>query len=190
MANEWGPLGALAGEWEGEGGLDVSFHHAEGEVGNTVYLEKVTFKPFGPVDNGSQHLYGLDYKTLMFRNNEAEPFHTEVGYWLWDGATGEILRSFAIPRGIAVLAGGHADADAKQFTLKAAVGDPQYAISEGQYLSKNASSTTYDVTVTINDDGTWSYEETSMLRMSNLPEILAHTDRNTLHKTAVHHFPS
>jgi len=184
MANEWGPLGALAGEWEGEGGMDVSFHHAEGEVGNTPYLEKVTFKPFGPVDNGSQHLYGLDYKTLMFRNNEDEPFHTEVGYWLWDGATGEILRSFAIPRGIAVLAGGTAAADAKQFTLKAAVGDAQYGIAEGQYLSKNASSTTYEVTVTLNDDGTWSYEESTMLRMSNLPEMLPHTDRNTLRKVA------
>ena len=124
----------------------------------------------------------------MWRNDEQDPFHTEIGYWLWDGATGEILRAFSIPRGITVLAGGHADADATSFTLKAAVGDPQYPIGEGQYLTANASSVSYEVTVTVGD-GTWSYAETTMLRMKELPDLLPHTDHNTLHKVAVHHFP-
>jgi hypothetical protein len=181
MAKEWGPLGALVGEWEGEGGLDSSYSHAKGEVMSTPYLEKVTFKPFGPVDNGSQHLYGLDYKTAMWRNDEENPFHTEVGYWLWDGATGEVLRGFVVPRGITVLAGGQADADATTFTLKAAVGDPQYPIGEGKYLTVNASSVSYEATITIGD-GTWSYAETTMLRMKEFPDLLAHTDHNTMHK--------
>ena len=64
-------------------------------------------KPFGPVDNGSQAIYGLDYKTAMCRDSEENPFHTKVGYWLWDGATGEVLRGFVVPRGITVLAGRH-----------------------------------------------------------------------------------
>ena len=76
-------------------------------------------KPFGPVDNGSQHLYGLDYRTAMWRGYEENPFHTEVGYWLWDAATGEIMRGFVVPRGITVLAGGIATADTTQFTLTA-----------------------------------------------------------------------
>ena len=182
MANEWGPLGALIGEWEGEGGLDSSFSHARGEVVSTPYLEKVSFKPFGPVDNGSQHLYGLDYKTAMWRGEEENPFHTEVGYWLWDGATGEIMRAFAVPRGIAVLAGGTASADATSFSLKAAVGDPRYAIGENTYLSANASSVTFESTVTLNGDGSWSYDETTMLRMTEFPDLLPHTDHNTLSK--------
>ena len=181
MANEWGPLGAMVGEWEGEGGLDTSYSHSRGEVVGTPYLEKVTFKPFGPVDNGSQHLYGLDYKTAMWRNDEENPFHTEVGYWLWDGATGEILRAFAVPRGITVLAGGHADADATTFTLKSAVGDPQYPIGEGRYLTANASSVSYEATITLGD-GTWSYAETTMLRMKEMADLLPHTDHNTMHK--------
>ena len=105
-----GPLAPLAGTWEGAEGLDISYHHAEGEIGETKYREKVELKPFGPVDNGEQSLYGLDYRMAAFKEGEDEPFHTEVGYWLWDGATGEILRSFAVPRGIAVLAGGTAAA--------------------------------------------------------------------------------
>jgi len=181
MANEWGPLGAMAGEWQGEGGLDTAFSHSRNEIRATPYLEKLTFKPFGPVDNGEQHLYGLDYKTAMWRDDEENPFHTEVGYWLWDGATGEVMRGFVVPRGITVFAGGTATADATSFTLKAAKGEALYTIGENQYLAKNASSVSYEVTITLGD-GTWSYDETTMLRMKEFPEPFAHTDHNTLRR--------
>jgi hypothetical protein len=110
--SEWGPLQPLIGEWEGEGGLDTAFSHTQDAVLGTPYLEKLTMKPFGPVANGRQSLYGLDYKSAMWRGSEDNPFHTEVGYWLWDEATGEVLRGFVVPRGITVLAGGTAAADA------------------------------------------------------------------------------
>lgn len=181
MTNEWGPLAGLAGDWEGEGGLDTAFSHSQGKVLGTPYREKASLKPFGPVDNGAQHLYGLDYKSAMWRGDEENPFHTEVGYWLWDSATGEVLRGFVVPRGITVLAGGTASADATDFVLKAAQGEPQYTIGENQYLAKNASSLSYEVTITIGDD-TWSYDETTMLQMNEFPEPFAHTDHNTMHR--------
>jgi hypothetical protein len=140
-------------------------------------------KPFGPVDNGSQSLYGLDYRSAMWRGDEENPFHTEVGYWLWDAAAGEVLRGFVVPRGITVLAGAiGVAADATSFTLTAKLGDPRYGISENAYLGERASSTTYEVMVTANDDGTWSYAEETMLQMTELPEPLAHTDSNTMHR--------
>jgi hypothetical protein len=182
MADEWGPLGLLVGEWQAEGGLDTAYSHSQEKVVATPYLEKLTFKPFGPVDNGSQALYGLDYKSAMWRGDEENPFHTEVGYWLWDGATGEIMRGFVVPRGITVLAGGTADADARSFTLNAKAGDPQYSIGENKYLARNASTLSYTVTITINDDGSWSYDETTMLKMKEFEEPFAHTDHNTLRK--------
>ena len=43
-----------------------------------TYREKTSFKPFGPVDNGPQLLYGLDYRTAAWRGDEENPFHTEV----------------------------------------------------------------------------------------------------------------
>src|SRR5665811_2229947 len=123
---EWGPLQGLMGEWEAEGGLDRPFSPPGNEVLGTPYLEKLTMKPFGPVVNGSQSLYGLDYKTAMWRDNEENPFHTEVGYWLWDAATGEVLRVFVVPRGITVLAGGTTTADAREFRMAATLGGAQY----------------------------------------------------------------
>lgn len=181
MANEWGPLGPLAGEWEGEGGLDTAYSHAREGVFGTPYLEKCTMKPFGPVDNGSQHLYGLDYRSAMWRDDEENPFHTEVGYWLWDAATGEVLRGFVVPRGIVVLAGGTAAADATEFTMRAELGADRYAIGENQYLSGHASTLSYEVTITTGAD-TWSYSEKAVLRMTEFAEPFDHTDRNTLHR--------
>lgn len=179
MSGEWGPLGWLAGEWEGDGGLDTAYSHAEERVLDTPYRERVTMKPFGPVENGRQTLYGLDYRTAMWRGDEQDPFHTEVGYWLWDAATGEVMRCFVVPRGITVMAGGTADAGATSFTLRAEAGHPRYSIGENQYLSKHASTVSYEATITKEADG-WSYRESTMLRMDELPDLFAHNDHNRL----------
>jgi hypothetical protein len=177
---EWGPLDALIGDWQGEGGLDTSFSHSAEQVLDTSFLEKVTMKPFGPVDNGRQHLYGLDYKSAMWRGDEENPFHTEVGYWLWDAATGEVLRGFVVPRGITVLAGAIGVApDATEFTLHAETGGDLYSIAENQYLRAHASSVRYEVTITAGADQ-WSYHETTMLRMDEFPDLFPHIDHNTL----------
>jgi len=182
MSTEWGPLAGLIGEWESDkGGLDTSFSHAQGKVLGTPYLERVTMKPFGPVDNGDQHLYGLDYKTAMWRGDEDNPFHTEVGYWLWDAATGEVLRGFVVPRGITVLAGGTAVADATEFTLSAAKGGELYTIGENKYLAGRASTLRYEVTITVGE-GTWSYREDTVLDMTEIEGEFHHTDANTLHR--------
>ncbi len=50
-------------------------------------------------------LYGLDYRMAAWRGTEENPFHTEVGYWLWDARDSEVIRCFLIPRGSAVVAG-------------------------------------------------------------------------------------
>jgi hypothetical protein len=181
VMTEWGPLQGLIGEWEGEGGLDTAFSHSRGDVLETPYREKCSMKPFGPVDNGRQSLFGLDYRTAMWRGDEQNPFHTEVGYWLWDAATGEVLRGFVVPRGITVLAGGTTTADATSFTLRAEPGAANYTIGENRYLTEHASSVGYEVTVTTTPDG-WSYREQTMLRMDEFPDLFPHLDHNTLHR--------
>ena len=101
-----GPLAELAGIWEGNEGLDVAYSNERGVLAETPYRERVEFKPFGPVDNGAQTLYGLDYRMAAWRRGEDLPFHTEVGYWLWDAADGQVMRCSVVPRGSVVLAGG------------------------------------------------------------------------------------
>jgi hypothetical protein len=184
MSSEWGPLWAIAGDWEGVPGFDTAYSHSRGEAVLTPYRERATLTPFGPVRNGSQQLFGLDYKTSMWRGAETNPFHTEVGYWLWDPATGEVLRGFVVPRGITVLAGGIAAVDAVEFSLAADLLGNDYTIGENQYLAKRASTLSYRATITANADGSWSYDQVTTLKFSELPEPFAHADRNTLHRVA------
>lgn len=75
---EWGPLARLAGIWEGDRGEDVAYSNEKGSVGLTPYREHTELKPFGPVENGIQTLYGLDYRMAAWRGTEENPFHTEV----------------------------------------------------------------------------------------------------------------
>ena len=175
-----GPLAALAGTWEGTDGLDISFHHDKGRIAETHYREEITFSPFGPVDNGDQHLYGLDYKMRAWRGEEQDPFHTEVGYWLWDGDAGQVLRCFMVPRGTVVMAGGDAKADSTEFTMSADVGSETYGILSNRYLRQRARTVHYNCTVTIDGDA-WSYEEDTVV---DLPEtgVMHHTDRNALRR--------
>lgn len=176
-----GPLAALAGTWEGDRGVDVSFHHADGAVGETPYRERVVLNPFGPVDNGTQCLYGLDYRMAAWRGDEVDPFHTEVGYWLWDAAAQQVMRCFMVPRGSTLIAGGTSAADARSFSLVAEVGSETYGILSNVYLAREARTTRYECTVTIGDDE-WSYDETTWVDVARLGRPLAHTDRNTLRR--------
>ena len=174
----WGPLAALIGEWEGSEGSDVSFHNATGRIAETPYREHVTMEPFGPVDNGSQHLYGLDYRMAAWRTNEPNPFHTEIGYWLWDADGGQVMRCFMVPRGSAVIAGGAAKPSDRSFSLEANVGEECYGILSNHYLRSKARTTKYVCKVSIMDDA-FSYDSCTSYVHAVGGEI-AHTDRNTL----------
>ncbi|HUV57884.1 MAG TPA: heme-binding beta-barrel domain-containing protein [Acidimicrobiales bacterium] len=181
MANEeWGPLAGLIGTWEsGLDGLDVSFHNDEGKVAETPYREKTTFKPFGPVDNGDQCLYGLDYRTAAYRQGEDNPFHTEVGYWMWDATNKQVTRCFVIPRAQVLMAGATVEPDATSFTLESTLGSVTYGILSNRHLDEFAHTTRFDVTVSFTED-TFSYDETTVIEHKRSPTVIMHTDRNTL----------
>ena len=114
---EWGPLARLAGVWEGQKGEDVAYANETGKIGLTPYREHIEFKPFGPVENGAQVLYGLDYRMAGWRGTEDNPFHTEVGYWLWDAVDSQVVRCFIVLQGLAIVAGGTVESRATNFTL-------------------------------------------------------------------------
>jgi hypothetical protein len=176
---ELGPLASLVGTWEGAEGVDEAYSNQQGLVTETLFRERTTFTSFGPVENGSQVLYGLDYRTAAWRGEEENPFHTEVGYWLWDAEAGQVMRCFMVPRGSTVLAGGPATPDATTFTMTAEVGSETYGILSNPHLAKVARATHYSVTVVLGED-TFSYEEATTIEHSRLTNLLIHTDKNTL----------
>ena len=91
-------------------------------------------QPIDPQANGPQLFYGLRYHTHILKPGEATTFHDQVGYWLWEPATGLILQTLAIPRGQIALAKGFASPDANSFKVSASRGETENGICSTIFL--------------------------------------------------------
>jgi hypothetical protein len=175
-----GPLTALAGRFRGTRGLDVN-PKADGPR-RQAYAETIELEPIDPQVNGPQLLYGLRYHQHVVKPGEIETYHDQVGYWLWEPATGTISQSLTIPRGQTALAMGQAAPDATRFELSARRGETTNGICSNPFLEDAFRTIEYRIRVTVNGDGTWSYEEDTVLLVRGQKEPFHHTDRNTLVK--------
>jgi hypothetical protein len=174
----------LVGEWEGDAGVDLSYHNKDDETSETGYFEKAWFRPIPIVENGQQTMEGLSYGMTAWRHGEEAmaPFHDEVGYLLWDKANGQVMRCFAVPRGLAILAGGSARARDRTLRFKAEPGSRSYGLSQNRYLLERATAVAFESTFDIHDDGTFSYRSDLVLKLAATGAEMHHTDRNTLHR--------
>jgi hypothetical protein len=173
-----GPLARMAGSWLGQDGLDVH-PTADGPV-ESAYIERYELEPIDPQTNGPQLFYGLRYHTRITQPGEVAMFHEQVGFWLWEPASGTVALTLAIPRGQVAMATGQAGKDSRHFTLKATRGSQTNGIVTNPFLEYAFQTTDFEMTVTINDDGTWSYDQTTTLNVHGQAKPFLHTDRNTL----------
>ena len=177
-----GPLRAMAGTWEGRRGLDVK-PKADGPR-KQAYVERIVLEPTDPQTNGPQLFYGLRYHTHVVKPEQVKTYHDQVGYWLWEPATGAVVHTLTIPRGQVVIAGGTASATAKEFEVVATEGAEHFGIRSVPFLDYAFRTVEFRIKVTVNADGTWSYEEDTVLMIRGKAEPFHHTDRNTLTKVA------
>ncbi|WP_068634744.1 FABP family protein [Thauera butanivorans] len=175
-----GPLTGMAGIWTGAIGLDVN-PKADGPE-RQAFIERIELQPIDAQTNGPQLFYGLRYHTRIVKPDDVETFHDQVGYWLWEPATGAVIQTLSIPRGQAAMAVGKAAADAKSFRLQAVRGSEMNGIVSNPFLEYAFRTDSYTITVSINADGTWSYEQETVLIIPGQAEPFRHTDHNTLHK--------
>src|SRR5579859_2052791 len=169
-----GPLRRLAGIWEGKKGVDLN-PKAEGPQ-RKEFTERIELQPIDAQANGPQLFYGLRYHTRILATGEDATFHDQVGYWLWEPASGLILQSLAIPRGQAALAHGHAAPDATSFKLSARRGQTDYGIVSTTFLEEAFRTLSYDIEVTIHSGSSWSYFEDTVLMVSGRAEPFHHQD--------------
>jgi len=175
-----GPLTGMAGIWSGTRGVDV--HPSVDGSEEQVFLEHMELQPIDPQTNGPQLFYGLRYHTRIVKPDAIETFHDQVGYWLWEPATGTVIQTLAIPRAQIAMATGRALADAKTFRLEAVRGSETSGIISNPFLERAFKTLRYTIDVTIRADGTWSYDEDTVMKITGRAEEFHHTDRNTLTK--------
>ena len=171
-----GPLTRLAGEWEGRTGLDIN-PKADGPE-HRAFLERISFQPIDPQANGPQLLYGLRYHIHITTEQEDITFHDQVGYWLWEPATGLIMQTLAIPRGQVALASGRADGDT--IALTSSRGTTDYGICSTTFLEHAFRTDSYTISLTFEGDDAWSYDIKTMLAVRGQDGLFEHHDRNRL----------
>lgn len=177
-----GPLSFLPGVWEGTKGVDV---HPQVDGPETEeYVERWTFDPTDRQANGPQLYYGLRYHQHVHKPDEVETFHDQVGYLLWEPATGLVVMTLAIARAQVAMAGATVAPDAAGFTLRAEAGDPHFGISTAPFLDAAFHTSAWEVTFRSMDAQTFSYRQTTTLHVHGQDEPFAHTDANVLTRVA------
>jgi hypothetical protein len=149
-----------------------------------AYVERIELQPIDPQTNGPQLLYGLRYHTHVVKPGQVKTYHDQVGYWLWEPATGTVIHTLTIPRGQIVMASGQAAADASSFEVRATAEDISFGIRSAPFLEQAFRTVEFRIAVSLHADGTWSYEEDTVLMIRGQAEPFHHTDRNTLSKIA------
>jgi hypothetical protein len=177
-----GPLARLAGIWEGAKGVDIN-PKADGPE-RASFIERIELQPIDPQANGPQLFYGLRYHTHILKPGEAATYHDQIGYFLWEPATGLILQSLAIPRGQVALAAGRASPDFASFKLSARRGETEYGVCSTAFLEQAFRTESYEIEVTFHADGRWSYAEDTVLMVRGQDAPFHHRDSNTLTKVA------
>lgn len=177
-----GPLRRLAGTWEGYRGVDLN-PKADGPEQKSYY-ERIVMAPIDPQTNGPQLFYGLRYHVHINTPEDQIAFHDQVGYWLWEPATGLVLQTVAIPRGQVAIAAGHAAPDATGLVLTAERGQTEYGICSTTFLELAFRTDSYRIEVDFNDDGSWNYLSETSLLVKGRTAPFAHRDQNRLTKVA------
>jgi hypothetical protein len=175
-----GPLRRLAGTWEGMRGVDIN-PKADGPE-TREYYERIEMVPIDPQANGPQLLYGLRYHVHINTREEDITFHDQVGYWLWEPATGLVMQSVSIPRGQVALASGQATADARTLVVEAKRGETDYGICSTSFLEAAFRTDAYRLEIEFHDDGSWSYVSDTTLFVRGKP--FQHHDVNRLTRVA------
>ena len=180
---DYGPLTHLIGTWTGAEGVDLAPEPDGAET--SPYFETLVFTAIGDVTNAeAQTLAVVHYRQIVHRKSTGEVFHDETGYWLWDAATGTVMQSFTIPRGVALVAGGshggETDADGRTvIRVRAGLDDPDWRIVQSPFMRDNATTTEFRHEIIVGADSL-DYSETTMVDIYG--RSFEHTDRNRLRR--------
>ena len=183
MSNEvdFGPLAELIGVWSGDKGVDI-VPEPDGSDENP-YDETITYVAVGDVKNAdSQLLAVVRYHQEVMHKVSGAKIHDETGYWMWEAATGTVMNSIIIPRGVCVLAGGQFDGAVDKeghitLAVEASIDSQQWSIVQSPFMQQQAKTTAFDRKIVVGN-GKMKYSQTTQLEIYD--KHFDHTDENQL----------
>lgn len=175
----YGPLEVLFGTWKGAEGMDVAPEPDDDE--HNPFYETIVFEPASDVTNAEEEvLAAVRYHQEARRKSTGLVFHDQVGYWIWNAETGEVIQTLTIPRGVTLLAGGTAIIENGKIILEvsAKAGKPDWNIIETNFMHKKARTLAFTHRLEVEGDR-MSYTETTLLNIYDKRHY-EHTDENVL----------
>lgn len=150
---DYGPLTGLIGIWSGNKGKDLS-PEADGTTELNEYYETIVFTEAGETSNAEEEvLSAVQYTQKVQRISSDKIIHQEVGYWLWEQGTDNVIHSLTIPRGLCVLAGGKVvTKNATVFDVEASFDSEQWPITQSVFLQNKAMTKIFKQKMTLSGD--------------------------------------
>ncbi len=181
---DYGPLAAFVGVWEGNKGLDIS-PEEDGTEERNPYFETITITEAGDLKNaGKQHLVMLAYHQVVTRKSNNQVFHDEVGYLIWDEERNTMIRSYTIPRAVAVVAGGtftKSDDGKTTIEVSAALEGSDWDIAQSPYMKENAKTTAFESKMVVEGDRMDFYQK---MTLEIYGKTFDHTDDSVLRRVS------
>ena len=163
---DYGPLAQLIGKWIGQKGLDIA-PETDGSEENNPYIDELEFKAAGAAENAEQQqLVAVLYRHIVRKQENGLIFHDQIGHWIYEPATGLLMHSLTIPRGVCLLAGGEINKkdDEYHFNVKASAGSDTFGISQSPFMLDKAKTKAFEMNLRVKGDQ-MSYEETTSLHI-------------------------
>ena len=183
-AIDYGPLAGLQGCWKGDRGEDRSPEDDGTETNH--YTETIIFSEAGDVDNAeTQELAALHYSLTVHRIRDNKHIHHQTGYWIWEAASGLIMHSFTIPRGVCVIAGGYYRGEENEngekiIRVEASADNPDWGIIESPFMQQNACSKAFSQTLIIGPESI-AYQQMTRVDIYHYQDF-EHSDENRLQR--------
>ena len=178
---DYGPLRQLIGTWSGSKGMDTS-PEMDGGTDRNPYTEEITFTPAGSTDNAEeQELVAVKYHQVVKKQSNGKIFHDQIGHWLYEPATGLLMQSISIPRGVCLLAGGKILEKDSQlvFSVEANIEDSAFGIVQSPFMERKAKTKAYRIDLKLSEYE-MSYHQTTSLYIYG--KDFEHSDKSQLTK--------
>jgi hypothetical protein len=175
-----GPLTPMAGIWTSDAGLDVN--PKRDGLGHQIFSERYELQPIEAQTNGLQLFYGLRYHTRVVTAGNPETT-TRLG----TGCGSRRQARYCSPcryLGVRPRWPSARRPPTKSFTLEAVRGSLTNGIVSNPFLDEAFRTERYTIRVAMHADGTWSYEQDTLLIIPGRSEPFHHADQNRLRKIA------
>ena len=176
---DYGPLAQLLGKWVGNKGLDNA-PDSSASPDLSPFSDELTFTLSGPSENAEdQQLVSIRYHHVVRKLENGHIFHDQIGHWIYEEKTNQIMHSLTIPRAVCLLAGGeYQERDGVSlFEVEARAGSNTFGIIQSPFMLEKATTKAFKMNLSVKGNEL-KYREITSLHIYG--KDFDHVDESTL----------